>query len=112
MTLAERAAKALERKRKKFLGAGATLTLYDNAGAQLATFTHSFHVERESNIVIGEEYHEAEISELAGMTQAISEKVKTARLSTMAGRFTASQGENAATAWRTWKLRLTPYVKS
>lgn len=112
MTEAERAAKALERKRRKFLGASATLTLYDAAGAQLVVLSQFFHVERESNIVIGEEYHEAEIAEVAGMTATSGSKVKDAKLSTMAGRFTVSQVEEPMDAGRTWKLRMSPFKKS
>lgn len=112
LTEAQRAAKALERQRAQILGQTATLTLYDNAGAPLVALSHSFMVARKSNIVLGEEYHEAEIAEVAGMTQSIEERVKTAQLSTMAGRFAVTVSESAATAARTWKLRLTPFKKS
>lgn len=112
MTEAERAAKALERQRAQLLGATATLTLYDQAGAQLVALTASFMVARKSNLAIGEEYHEAEIAEVAGMTASHASKVKTAKLSTMTGRFTVGQVEEPSTAARTWKLRLTPFVKS
>jgi hypothetical protein len=111
ITEAQRAAKALERQRAKILGASATLTLYDNAGASLVVLTHSFFVFPKSNIAIGEEYKEAEIAEAAGMTQLIAEKVKTAKLSTMTSTFSASAVEDAMTAARTWKLRLTPFKK-
>ena len=112
MTEAERAAKALERERAKLLGAPATLTLYDQAGAPLVVLSRSFFVHLKSNVALGEEYHKAEISEAAGMTAAIASKVKTARLSTMTGRFTVPTVEEPATAARVWKLRLTPFVKS
>ena len=111
MTEAQRAAKALERQRVKFLGAAATLTLYDTANASLVELSHSFMVARKSNIAIGEEYHEAEVAEVAGMTQAIASHVKTAQLSTMTSRFTVSVVEDTASAARTWKLRMTPFKK-
>jgi len=111
MTEAQRAAKALERQRVKFLGATATLTVFNNANAALVVLTHSFMVARKSNIAIGEEYHEAEVAEVAGMSQEIATHVKTAQLSTMESRFTVSVVEDPTTAARTWKLRLTPFKK-
>jgi hypothetical protein len=112
VTEAERAARALERQRAQLLGASATLTLYDQAGASLVVLSLSFFVFRKSDTTLGEEYHVAEIAEVAGMTATMASKVKTARLSTMAGRFTVSVVEEPLTAARTWKLRMTPFVKS
>ncbi|MCA1615045.1 MAG: hypothetical protein LC795_15615 [Acidobacteria bacterium] len=112
MTEAERAAKALERQRAKILGASATLTLYDNAGAALVTLSHSFFVYRKSDLVLGEEYHLAEIAEVAGMTPAAAARVKTAKLSTTGSTFNVTQVEDPVGAARTWKLRMSPFKKS
>jgi hypothetical protein len=112
MTEAERAAKALERQRARILGRDATLTLFDSAGATLGTFTHSFFVHLKSDLVLGLEYHRAEISELAGMTQSIASRVKTAKLSTSPSTFTVSAVEDPTGAARTWKLRMSPFKKS
>jgi hypothetical protein len=112
MSPAERAAKMLEREREKFLGAGAQLTLYDNAGAALVVLSNSFMVAKKTDVLLGEEYHRAEIAEVAGMTQAIASRVKTAKLSTMTSTFTVSQTEEPTTAARTWVLRMSPFKKS
>ena len=108
---AAQTAAALERQRAKLLGADATLTLFDRAGASLVVLANSFFVARKSNIVIGEEYHEAEIAESAGMTDSIGREVETAQLSTMASKFTVSAVEEPFNAARTWKFRMSPIKK-
>ncbi|HEY0171520.1 MAG TPA: hypothetical protein VGB98_10890 [Pyrinomonadaceae bacterium] len=112
MNEAERAANALERQRAKILGATAALTLFDKDGATLVTLSRYFFVARKSNVTLGEEYHEAEISELAGMTQSAASRVKTAKLSTMASTFNVPTVEDPTGAARTWKLRMSPFKKS
>jgi len=108
---AQKTADALERQRVKLLGADASLVLFDRAGAALVTLVKFFFVARKSNLAIGEEYHEAEISEAAGMTQSAADHVETAHLSTMTARLTVSVVEQPFTAARTWKLRMTPIKK-
>lgn len=110
-TYARKTANVLERQRAELLGASAALTFYDATGAELAEFTRCFFVCRESNLTIGEEYQAAEVSERAGMTAEISERVTTAKLSTSSARFDVTVVEAAMTAARTWKFRLTPSTK-
>jgi hypothetical protein len=111
-SLAYKTARILERARRKLLGEDATISLFDRTGTLLVTITASFFVERQTSVVLGESWLEAEIAELSWPTGAVQLTQTHAMTAVKAGyggaEFSASQDEDPLSAERAWKFRLTP----
>ena len=109
MTYAEKTSNILERERRRLLGMGAELKLFDDAGSEIGRVRRAFTVTERRNLALGEEYTEVEIADSSVADKTLFAKVVTASLTTGATRFKVGIVEAPKTQAATWKMRLTAF---